>query len=168
MTSVLFFSMVSAFVAGLCCFALGSLVRLRESWRRVLFFLGCMIGFWVSSVVLLADDVADAFSEVQIGMEEAVANAFHQYGLRTGLVAEAGEMPPLPHGRGAPRLCVPADLARPSLTAGSSLPADCALAFGVNLSVQFLQLGGKFFARGLRLRPGACGVRRGRLAALRG
>ncbi|MDR3439021.1 hypothetical protein [Telmatospirillum sp.] len=118
MTSVLFFAMVIALVAGVACFGFASFCGLRESRSRGVFFVGCLIGFWGGCVGLLADEIADFFSTVQIGMEESVHNAFVEHWQKLGYQTTAEIR------RGAP-LCTAQDLK------SSSVP-DCALAVGVN------------------------------------
>jgi hypothetical protein len=68
MTSVLFFAMRLALVVGACCFGLACLLKLREDRRRLLFFAGCLLGFWGGCVGLLADGIADLFVTLQVGI----------------------------------------------------------------------------------------------------
>lgn len=121
MTTVLFFAMVVALATGLTLFFLAGLAGFGDRWRRLGFFAGCLTGFWGCSVVMLAGDIAQAFSDVQAGMEEAVDNAFHA-GQSSLLAPAVAAWSP---GRGD-RLCSPTEASR------SLAPTDCLLAMGVN------------------------------------
>lgn len=123
MTSILFFSMALALVCGACCFGLACLLKIRESRRRVIFFLGSLLGFWGACVGLLSDGIGDLFVTLQVGMEESVHNAFLQHWQKLGRVTLVADEQVFPHA--APRLCTAQDLA-------SSTVRDCNLALGVN------------------------------------
>lgn len=123
MTSILFFGMVVALVVGVCCFGLASLLKIRESRRRIVFFAACLLGFWGACVSLLADGVADLFVAVQVGMEESVHNAFLQHWQKLGREIAVTDAQAFPHS--VSRLCTAQDLAAPRAR-------DCSLALGVN------------------------------------
>jgi len=98
-------------------------LKIRESRRRVVFFAGCLLGFWGASVGLMADGIAGLFSTLQVGMEESVHNAFLQHWQKQGReisVADEKAFPLAP-----PRLCTAQDLASP-------MAQNCRLALGVN------------------------------------
>jgi hypothetical protein len=123
MSSVLFFAMVIAFVAGFACFGLSAALSLRDGRRRMVFFAGCLIGFWGACVGLMADEIADVFGTVQAGMQESVHYAFLEHWQRMGRAVSVGadESAALV----SDHLCTAEELA------GGSLPR-CSLAVGVN------------------------------------
>jgi len=122
MTSVLFLAMLLALAFGAGCFGLACLLKIRESRRRVVFFAGCLLGFWGGCVGLLADQIGALFVSLQIGMEESVNNAFLQHWRTSGRETSGVDVATF---RLTSRLCTAQDLA-------SSQVRDCSLALGVN------------------------------------
>lgn len=119
MNSVVFLAMVLGLVAGIVCLALARLCGQTDARERLVFFAGCLFGFWGASVVLMADGVAGTFSELQDGLENTVNYSLLQHWQRLGrggLVVSEDDQP---------RLCTAKDLADFSVL-------HCRLALGVN------------------------------------
>lgn len=119
MNSVVFIAMLLGLVAGVTSLSLARLCELSEGRRRAVFFAGCMLGFWAASVAMLADGVAQSFSELQDGLESTVHNSLITHWQRSGRNAEIAGL------QDTRRLCTSQDLA-------ASPDLHCSVALGVN------------------------------------